>query len=62
MTWYEQIKAARKKKELTQQEMADVCGLTLRSYQRIEVGAQWPAFPVLLSICTKLGIKAVNIR
>lgn len=61
MTWFEQIKAARIKKGLTQQEVADISGITERNYQRIEAGTTWPRLPVMVAICKALRIKSINI-
>lgn len=38
-----QLREAREKRGKTQQEVADFAGISLKSYQRIEKGAQDPA-------------------
>jgi transcriptional regulator with XRE-family HTH domain len=57
--WYEYIKAARLSQGKTQLNVADKTGLTLRSYQRIEAGKQWPSYDTLKKISEILSIQII---
>ncbi len=59
MAWNEQLLNARKEVKLKQREVAEAVGLTLRSYQRIEAGIQWPSYETLAAICKTVGLKAI---
>lgn len=58
---HEQIKQARKAKGLTQQELADETGLSLRTIQRVEKGTQEISGFSLKQICKVLGISIEQI-
>lgn len=50
------LKAARNSAELTQQNVADALGLTLRSYQKYESGMTEPCLHNLVSLAVVLGV------
>lgn len=51
----EQIKSARKASGLTQKEVAEKAGISLRYYQSIEAGQYWPTYEILLKISRVIG-------
>lgn len=58
------LRDARKAKEMTQQQTADGCGVTLRQYQRLETGERDIAatsFKVALTLCDLLDIEPHNL-
>lgn len=56
------LKEARKKAGLTQQQMADKLGLTLRHYQKIEYGDLRGSFEVWDALEDILGIHQRKLR
>ena len=46
----ERIKELRTERGLKQREMADICGIKLRSYQGYEYGRHYPEVPGLIQI------------
>ena len=46
----ERIKELRTERNLKQREMAEICGLKLRSYQDYEYGKTYPEVPGLIQI------------
>jgi len=52
----EQIKEARGTKDLTQSQLAELSGVTLRQIQHIEAAKRFPAYKTLLLICQALNI------
>ena len=44
----ERVRALREERGLKQTEMADICGVKVRSYQRYEHGDSYPEVPGLL--------------
>ena len=56
----EQIKTARKASGLTQKEVAEKAGISLRYYQSIEAGQYWPTHEILLKI-TRVICKSIII-
>ena len=55
----EQIKRERKKKGLTQAELAAMLGLPQPSIARIETGAQSPTLSMLERMCDALGLEMI---
>lgn len=45
-------------RSLTQQEMADHLGVTLRTYQNYESDSHAPSFEALILICQKLDVSS----
>lgn len=58
MEFNERLKQIRNEKKMTQREMAEGAGVTLRTYQLYEQGKNFPSKNVLLNICTILGVTA----
>ena len=52
------IRAARKDCNLTQQELADQCGLAVKTIQDIEKGRKNATYETLASLIERLGIPA----
>lgn len=50
------LKNLRKNEHLTQQEMANICGVTLRSYQNYESGQREMSYASLKKIADKFNI------
>lgn len=48
------VAAIRMKREITQQELADITGMATRSIQNIELGERWPRLATLLLISRTL--------
>lgn len=53
---YMNLKNLRKNEHLTQQEMAKICGVTLRSYQNYESGQREMSYASLKKIADKFNI------
>jgi transcriptional regulator with XRE-family HTH domain len=49
------MKELRLKHGLTQPELAEMTGTTVRTISRLETGVQTPTFPIVLSIAKALG-------
>jgi DNA-binding XRE family transcriptional regulator len=49
-----ELQKARGKAGMTLEEVADVAGISLRSYQRIEAGERWPRVDEALKIADVL--------
>ena len=56
MEWYEIIRALRKENKEKQTEVAKAIGLTVRQYQRYEVGEQKPGFDKLCALADHFGV------
>ncbi len=52
----ERVRELRKERGLKQNEMAEVCGVKLRSYQRYEHGESYPEVPGLLFLADYFGV------
>ena len=52
------LRAARMKKGLTQQELADRIGIALQSYQRYEQGNREPSLKTLSTLADLLDVSA----
>ena len=59
--WNNHLKEQRKKLGLTQKEVAERAGITLRAYHRIESGGEFPRYENLKRICEVLKVKALRI-
>ena len=57
MTFSEKLQSARKKKSMTQAELAKAIGVTARSVQNYEMGARYPKRDILAKICKVLGVR-----
>lgn len=55
-----EARAARKARKLTQQQVAAKAGVGLRTYQKFELGQQWPQQENLRSILAALDIGVVG--
>lgn len=56
MELYQKIVTARKQKGLTQEQLADLVNVTVRTIQRIENGGSTPRAYTLKTIATALGL------
>ena len=52
----ERVRALREERGLKQTEMADICGVKVRSYQRYEHGDGYPEVPGLLFLADYFGV------
>lgn len=52
----DRLRATRISKKITQQEMADAVGITLRSYQRYEGGTIEPPYASLIAVADFLDV------
>lgn len=52
------LRSCRSNSDVTQQELADSLGVSLRTYQRYESGTTEPTLYDLVSICIVLGVSA----
>lgn len=52
----ERLRTARLKHNITQQDMADLIGVTLRAYQYYESGEREPSLQILVSIAKTLSV------
>ena len=52
----ERVRALRKERGLTQQKMADICDVQLRSYQSYEYKQSYPEVPGLLHLAEFFGV------
>ena len=52
------LRSCRSSSAVTQQELADSLGVSLRTYQRYESGTTEPALYDLVSLCIVLGVSA----
>jgi len=55
------IRENRKKKNLTQEQLAEITNVASNSISRIERGLLMPALPTLIDICNALGTGADSI-
>lgn len=62
VTMRENLKAARKAKGMTQQEMADKLGISLRYYQQIEAGDRTGDFEIWDALEDFTGIHQRTLR
>jgi transcriptional regulator with XRE-family HTH domain len=59
MYLHEQIKRMRERKKLTQEEVADKCGITRPYLSNIELGKKLPSFTVLMALINVLECNIV---
>ena len=52
----ERVRELREERGLKQREMADICGVKVRSYQRYEHGDSYPEVPGLLFLADYFGV------
>ena len=52
----ERIKELRQERGLKQREMAEICGVKMRSYQGYEYGRHYPEVPGLIQIAKFFGV------
>lgn len=52
----DRIRALRKEKKMTQQKMADFCGIQLRAYQAYEYEGIFPEIPRLLRLADYFNV------
>ena len=52
------LRTVREERGLTQQELADFLGVTVRTYQHYEAGNYEPSFDSLISLCEKLDVSS----
>lgn len=57
MEFSEKLKNARKNKRLTQAELAEKTGVSMRCIQNYELGARYPKRDILARICEVLGVR-----
>lgn len=50
------IKTSREKRGFTQAALCEAAGVSLRTFQRVEGGTQWPSLIDAFMICTALDI------
>lgn len=55
------IRAARKKADLTQQQVADKAKLHVNYYARVERGEENPSYEVIEKIVKALGVKSEEV-
>ena len=55
-TFAERIRELRKERGLKQREMAEICGLKVRSYQYYEYGTGYPEGPGLVFLADYFGV------
>ena len=56
MTFSKRLRAVRLKRGMTQQALADIVGLALRSYQCYEQGTREPSLTMLVSLSDALKV------
>lgn len=52
----QRLKSIRKKKDLTQEELSDICGISKPFIAKIEAGIQQPSTTVLFSLIDRCGV------
>lgn len=52
----------RSKNRLTQQQMADICGISTRQYQELEIGRSLPSLPTAIHIANALDISLDSLK
>lgn len=62
MTIGERIAEARDRAGLTQQQMADLCEVSLSTWWRYEAGRSEMPAPVFLRACAKLGLDPAKLE
>lgn len=55
-TFGERVTELRKERGLKQREMADICGVKVRSYQRYEYDTGYPEVPGLVFLADYFGV------
>lgn len=55
------LRDTRIEKELTQQELADITGITKRTISRIENAHFWPVMKQIVIICAALDVEEIPI-
>ena len=55
-TFGERMKELRKERGLKQREMAEICGLKVRSYQQYEDAENYPTVPGLVFLADYFGV------
>jgi len=56
MTFGKRLREIRMNKRMTQQALADIIDVPLRSYQRYEQGTREPSFDILIAIADALDV------
>lgn len=57
----QKIKMLRESKKMTQQKLADVCEIDIRTIQRIEIGEYGSGLPVIFAIAEAFEISASQL-
>lgn len=52
----------RSKNDLTQRDVADLCGISLRHYQELEIGRSVPQLPTAIRIATALNLSLDSLK
>ncbi len=52
----ERLRELRKERGLKQKEMAEICGIKVRSYQQYEYDENYPTVPGLVSLADYFGV------
>ena len=52
----ERLRELRKERGLKQREMAEICGIKVRSYQQYEYGENYPTVPGLVFLADYFGV------
>lgn len=55
------VKLMRAHRNLTQDDIANAAGVSLRTYKRIEQGHQWPSHKDALVICAALDVPVTTL-
>lgn len=57
----ERLREARLRKGLTQEQLAEMAGLSVAHIGAVERGAKTPSLAALYSICASLGIRMADV-
>lgn len=52
----------RSRNRLTQQQMADICGISTRQYQELEIGRSLPSLPTAVYIANALDMSLDSLK
>ncbi len=55
------LKELRKKRGLSQEELAEACGISSKYLSRIEVGLHFPSVEILLRLSERLGVELKDL-
>ncbi|HHD11116.1 MAG TPA: XRE family transcriptional regulator [Deltaproteobacteria bacterium] len=55
------IKELRKKNAISQEELAEACGISSKYLSRIELGMHFPSIEILLRLSEKLGVEIKDL-